>query len=307
MIETRILQQFIAVAESLSFRKAAERLHMSQPPLSLAVKRLEEEIGVVLLERNNRMVRLTDAGKAFLAHAYATLNTLESGIACTRRVAQGHEGHIRISFISLLTYPFLMDAFRIFRDSYPDVSCDMREATTREQIEALDNGNVDVCFIRDPGAVAPKLSLELVLREKFQAVLPATHRLAPEKRIDLSLLKDEPFVASTRSLGQVFHDKAVELCQTAGFSPNIVHLTERMPTVIGLVASGFGVALVPEGFAAQAPAGVVFRPLIPETDTKLLNIDLYMAHDKNIRSLIKNQFLEIVRSSLRPTAVSSRH
>jgi len=148
MIETRLLQQFIAVAEELHFNRAAQRLHMAQPPLSQAIRRLEQELGVALLERNNRNVSLTHAGATFLVSSKKILGLLDESIEQTRRVAQGIEGHLTLTFINIAPYDGLLRALRRFRSGYPAVSFTMQEATTQEQIEALEQGRADLGFMR---------------------------------------------------------------------------------------------------------------------------------------------------------------
>lgn len=295
MIETRLLRQFIAVAEELHFRRAAERLHMAQPPLSQAIRRLEQAVGYPLFERSQRAVALTAAGQAFLLRARETLAVLEEGVAHARRVAQGVEGHLSIGLINLGGYPGVWAALGAFRRAAPTVQIRLVEATTREQVQLLEQGEIDLGFMRTPGATTPGLSLETILREPIYLALPQDHPLASEQSVPLQAVRDEPFVASPRALGQGFHDQMLELCQAAGFVPHVVQRARQMHTVLGLVASGFGVALVPASLARGNPDGVVLRPLDCIAPSRLLGLSLEMAWQTSCVSPVRDRLIEQVR------------
>lgn len=277
MIETRLLRQFIAVAETLHFNRAAQRLHMAQPPLSQAIRRLEAEIGTALFERNNRSVALTPAGTAFLETARRILDGLEDGVARTRRVAQGMDGHLTMTFINIAPYAPLLRALRDFRVASPAVAFTLREATTREQVEALESGAADIGFLRAPGASAPGLRFQALLREPVCVALPAGHPLAAQASIELASLRGQPFVVSARALGQGFHDQLVQLCQAAGFQPAVAQEARQLQTLIALVAAGFGIALLPGSLAAQRGEDVVFRKIEVDAPVALTHLDLLMA------------------------------
>ena len=182
MIETRLLRQFIAVAEELNFRRAAERLHMAQPPLSQAILRLEDLLGYPVFERTNRKVSLTPAGDAFLATARQVLASLEEGVAATRRVAQGIEGHLRLSFIHITPYAHVVHALRAFRAASPAVQFTLREASTQQQVEWLEKGEVDIALLRAPGRSTPGLRFERLSGEDILVALPSSHRCASQAR-----------------------------------------------------------------------------------------------------------------------------
>lgn len=277
MIETRLLRQFIAVAETLHFNRAAQRLHMAQPPLSQAIRRLEAEIGATLFERTNRSVALTPAGAAFLETARRILDGLDEGVARTRRVAQGMDGHLTMTFINIAPYASLLRALRDFRLTCPAVAFTLREGTTREQVEALENGTADIGFLRTPGGSTPDLRFQALLREPLCVALPAGHPLAYKPSIELAKLKDEAFVASPRSLGQGLHDQLIQLCQTAGFRPMVAQEARQLQTLIALVAAGFGIALLPGSLAAQRRDDVVFRAIESDAPMALTHLDLLMA------------------------------
>ncbi len=301
MIETRLLQQFIAVAEELHFNRAAERLHMAQPPLSQAIRRLESALGTPLFVRTHRSVALTPAGTAFLDTARRTLQSLEAGVAQTQRVAQGIEGHLTLTFINIAPYAALLQALRRFRALNPGIAFTMLEATTQEQVNALEQGRADIGFMRTPGTTTPHLRMERLLSEPICVALPAGHRLAAEPGIHLASLKEEAFVASPRSLGKGFHDQLISLCQAAGFVPDIVHQGRQMQTLIALVSAGFGIALLPASLAMEAREDVVFRPLQVDAPEEASRLDLLMAWNETRPSAIRDRLLQAVLQTRSPS------
>ncbi|WMD21879.1 LysR substrate-binding domain-containing protein [Achromobacter seleniivolatilans] len=298
MIETRLLRQFIAVAETLHFNRAAQRLHMAQPPLSQAIRRLEGEIGAVLFERTNRSVSLTPAGAAFLETARGILDSLESGVAHTRRVAQGMDGHLTLTFINITPYASLLRALREFRNAYPAVAFTLQEATTREQVHALESGRADIGFMRAPGTTTPGLRFATLLREPIHVALPAGHPLAKLGAIDLAALKDEAFVASPRTLGQGFHDQLIQLCLTAGFAPRVTQEARQLQTVVALVAAGFGVALLPASLALPGRDDIMFKPLTAAAPAALTHLDLLMGWNPAQVSPVRDRLIEAVQYSV---------
>ena len=297
MIETRLLRQFIAVAEELNFRRAAERLHMAQPPLSQAILRLEEALGYPVFERTNRKVALTPAGSTFLATARQVLASLEEGVAAARRVAQGIEGHLRLSFIHITPYAHVLDAMRAFRTASPAVQFTLREASTQQQVEWLERGDIDIALLRAPGRSTPGLRFERLSGEDIVIALPLDHRCAGQAMVDLADLAGDDFVASPRDLGQGFHDQLASLCLHAGFVPRVVQQARRLQTVLGLVAAGFGVALLPASLAASKPAGVIMLPLASNAPEPLRQLDLYMAWDPQRTSPVRERLLAQLRRS----------
>jgi len=300
VIETRLLQQFVAVAEELHFNRAAERLHMAQPPLSQAIRKLESALGAPLFVRTNRSVALTPAGAAFLVTARSTLRALDEGVAQTRRVAQGIEGHLTLTFINIAPYAPLLRALRAFRSAWPGVSFTMVEATTQEQVVALEQGRADIGFMRTPGTSTPHLRMAALSSEPIVVALPAGHRLEAAPTVALASLRDEAFVASPRTLGMGFHDQLIGLCQAAGFVPNIVQHGRQMQTLVALVAAGFGVALLPASVATDAREDVVFRPLQVEAPDEMARLDLFMAWNATRASAIRDRLMQAVLDALSP-------
>ena len=270
---------------------------MAQPPLAQAILRLEEALGYPVFERTNRKVALTPAGGTFLVTARQVLASLEEGVAATRRVAQGIEGHLRLSFIHITPYAHVLDALRAFRAASPAVQFTLREASTQQQVEWLEKNEIDIALLRAPGRSTPGLRFERLSGEDIVIALPLDHRCAGQAMVDLADLAGDDFVASPRDLGQGFHDQLASLCLHAGFVPRVVQQARRLQTVLGLVAAGFGVALLPASLAACAPAGVVMLPLASNAPEALRQLDLYMAWDPQRTSPVRERLLAQLRRS----------
>jgi len=222
------------------------------------------------------------------------VQSLEEGVAQTRRVAQGMEGHLTLTFINIAPYASLLQALRHFRELNPGIAFTMREATTQEQVNALEQGEADIGFMRTPGTTTPHLRMERLLSERICVALPAGHPLAAKAGIDLALLRDEAFVASPRTLGKGFHDQLIGLCQTAGFVPDIVQHGRQMQTLIALVAAGFGIALLPASLATETREDVVFRPLQVEAAEDVSRLELFMAWNETRTSAIRDRLIQAI-------------
>lgn len=260
-MELRQLQQFIAVAEALNFRRAAERLHMAQPPLSVAIRKLEEELGAPLFERQPRGVALTAAGTAALDLARRCINDAAALRGVAQAAAGGVRGLLRVGFVGSATYALMPRLLPVFRARYPGVELVLRESANLGLLAMVESGEIDIGLVRYPTGAAHALRFEIVERDVFCAVLPAHHALAKKKRVTLALLAQEPFVdyASTRVPG--LHAMVMLAFQQAGLTPQVAQEATQVQTVISLVQSGMGVALVPSVSAQLAARGVVFRPV----------------------------------------------
>lgn len=295
MIDLRQLRQFVAVAEELHFRRAAERLHMAQPPLSTAIRRLEAEIGTPLLMRSSRHVALTAAGAVLLEEARRVLATLETGIARTRLAASGRVGTLDLTFLS--NCAVLPAVMRAFRADSPDVDLRLHEASTADQVDRLVDGSADVGFLRPPGTPAPELTYERVLRQPLRLALPADHALAAAGAVALEAMAGADFIATPRDKGVGFHDGVLDLCRRAGFTPRIVQHARQMETVKALVAAGVGIAFVPENPLETAPQGVVLMPFTIAGETGAA-VDLLMAWNPRRQSPTRDRFIEVARRVL---------
>jgi len=286
-MELKHLTSFLAVAERLSFIRAAEHLHLSQPALSSQIQHLEEELGVTLLYRNRRVVRLTPEGEIFVEEARATLARADQAIERVRKVAQGEVGHLRIAFVSSVAIEIVPGIVTAVRNKLPNVSLDLRNMRSSLQVQELLNGTVDIGFVRLP-LVHDDLSLQVAHREPFVIVLPKGHALAKRPRVRLADLKREPFVAYGRHWAPGFFDSIVRLCSDAGFTPNIVQETGEMYTAIALVAAGVGVAILPRSIVLAQRANIAVKPLPATLGLSEIAIATRKDHDTPLlRSFLK--------------------
>jgi DNA-binding transcriptional LysR family regulator len=260
-MELRQLKQFVAVAEALSFRRAAESLFMAQPPLSVAIHKLESELGAELFERRGRTIRLTAAGGEALRTARRCLSDADEVLTATRNAARGESGRVRMGFVGSATYSLLPRLLPEFRRRYPSIDLELRESTNLELLSLLEQEKLDVGLVRYPTASASALNFQVVERDVFHAVLPKGHKLAALQTVTLKALAQEPLIdyASTKVPG--LHAMVMLAFQHAGLSPRVVQEAIQVQTVISLVESGLGVALVPSVSARLASKNVVFRPI----------------------------------------------
>jgi len=259
-MELRHLRYFVAVAEALSFARAAERLHLSQPPLSRQIRALEDELGTPLFARTKRSVRLTPAGAALLPEARRLLRDADGLKAGARQLAAGEVGALALGFISVAAYNMLPELAPEFRRRHPGVKLALQEATSDVQLPALRQGELDVGLVLPPVA-EPGLEYAPLLHEALMAALP-TGTSRGRGPVALASLRDEPFVLIPRQVGTSLYDAIVGACQRAGFSPRIEQEAIQMQTIVSLVAAGMGVALVPASLRHLRRTGVTYRPLV---------------------------------------------
>ncbi|NKI72854.1 LysR family transcriptional regulator [Dickeya sp. CFBP 2040] len=262
-IELRHLRYFIAVAEELHFGRAAEKLHISQPPLSQQIQALEEQIGAQLLERNNRNVRLTQAGELFLKEAWSIISQVNQAAERAARIQRGEIGELNIGFTS--SAPFVKQVSRSllqFRQSYPDVHIQMLEINTKQQITPLLDGKLDLGVMRN-NPLPETLRHQLLLHEPIVAVVHEEHPLAsaPGGYISIRQLANEPFVFFSRKVGTALYDEVLTLLKKYGITPYITQEVGEAMTIIGLVSSGLGVSLLPASFRRIRIDGVKYLSL----------------------------------------------
>jgi len=260
-MELRHLRYFVAVADELHFGRAAEKLHISQPPLSMQIRSLEDELGVTLLNRTRRHVSLTRAGQAFLQDARQILEKTDQAVLTARRAGRGEIGELAVGFISVADYNLLPLVLREFRRRYPMVSLSLKEATTDAQMEDLREGRIDVGFLLPP-VTEPTIESVPVLREPLIAALPERHPLATRSGpIALNELATTPFIITPRHMAPGLYDDIVSVCHAAGFSPQVTQEAIQMQTVISLVSAEMGVALIPRSLRNLKRTGVVYKSL----------------------------------------------
>jgi DNA-binding transcriptional LysR family regulator len=256
--ELRHLRYFVAVAEELNFSRAAERLHMAQPPLSVAIRQLEQEIGASLFVRTTHEVRLTEAGIALLSGARRTLEEAQAAVAAAQRAAAGELGSLRIAYKRSARYETLPALGQAFRHRYPDVELLAEEMRPNRMREALRSGTIDVALALYP-ELADGLSYRTIRREPVVAVLSSTHPLAHEPHVELAALAEECLMFP-RELAPRLHDFYVGLCRSAGFEPRHSAESSRTRLAIGTWEPSTA-SLLPQSVADRLPTGVVAVPL----------------------------------------------
>jgi DNA-binding transcriptional LysR family regulator len=259
-MDLRQLRYFVAVAEERHYGRAAQRLHMSQPPLSMQIKALERELGIELLERTSRRVALTDAGRAFLERAKTILGAVEEAREVARGAEQGTQGRLEVGFISSATLSLLPPSIRLFRERFGGVELELKELTSAQQIDALYEGGIRVGLVRLP-LRAPGIRFEPVLEERLVVALPSGHALEALDRVSLETIADLPLIFFTRQLIPGFHAQIVELFQRVGAFPKVAQHAVHLQTIVGLVASGVGIAILPSSAQRVSREGVVYRAL----------------------------------------------
>ena len=291
-MELRHLRYFIAVAEELHFGRAAERLGISQPPLSQQIQALEEEIGARLFERTNRRVELTDAGRLFLDESRQVLAQVDKAVLLARRAPLAELGELKIGFTS--SAPFtstIPSSIHAFRKAYPDVHLDLQEMSSRQVLKALLEESLQVGVIR-PLALPDAVHWVELFREPLVAVLRADHPLAAgsEDGLAIAALAEEPFVFFPRSYGTGLYDQVIALTRQAGFSPRIAQEASEAMTIIGLVSAGLGVSILPASFRRTRVDGVVYRTLSdPEATTAV-----WLVRRQNEGSPLALSFIDLV-------------
>lgn len=263
-MELRHLRYFIAVAEELHFGRAAEQLGISQPPLSQQIQAMEEELGVRLFERTNRRVALSEVGRLFLPEARQVLAQLEQAVAVARRAQRGELGELKVGFTSSAPFTSTIPrAIRAFRQACPEVHLDLRELSSRGVAEAVHEGRLQVGVLRPLAPLPEELVALELFAEPLVVVLPVGHPLAGgADGVRLAELGEEPFVFFPRSFGTGLYDQLLELARAAGFVPRIVQEASEAMTLIGLVATGLGVTVLPASFSRMRIDGVVCRTLL---------------------------------------------
>ena len=291
-MELRHVRYFVAAAEELNFRRAAERLHVSQPALSVQIQQLEELVGVDLLDRDRHHVALTAAGKVFLEHARRLLRAADEAVRAAGRAARGETGRMAIGFIAQLSYEWLPLVLRSFRKRYADVEISLSELTPTRQIEELVDRRIDLGII-GLGLPQPhdELEVEVMSEEPLLVALPLDHPMAKRRSIALKELAKEKFIFTARNDAPAFSPWLLALCQRAGFEPQIALETDRSPSALNYVAAGFGVALFPAQIGRLAMPALRFVPMDKATPL----YQLCAAWRKDNRSPALERFLATAR------------
>lgn len=302
-MELRHLRYFIAVAEAGHITRAAEQLGIQQPPLSLQIKALEKELGVLLLRRKPRGVELTDAGVAFLERARVILNEVERAFASTRRTARGEQGRVVVGFTASAPFhPFIPRVIRAYREMSPLVSLALEESGSSALVQGLHNEQMDAVFIRSPVADVVGLEVTPLLEEEMVVALPAGHPLATASlandsaTLPLGALAKETFVLYKRPGGPGLYDTIITACRGAGFVPRVGQEAPRIVSTLNLVAAGLGVSIVPASLRRLQMDGVIYRRLSDTTELKL-KAPLILACRPGENSAAVQRFIDLVRNT----------
>ncbi|NIA67994.1 LysR family transcriptional regulator [Pelagibius litoralis] len=259
-IGMRHIRYFVAVAEELHFRRAAERLNISQPALSRAIRHIETEVGVQLFERSNRHVALTYAGANFLRGCSTALTYMDGAIDQAQKATTGEKGHLVIGYTDIAIAGRLPQILKSFRQRYPEVTLEPRHDYTEAQLKDLEAGALDFGFVTGP-MLQPGLDSLAVQHDGFIVILYASHPLVKEREIALDALAGEPFVLGTTSNWTYYHDHLYRLCRDAGFQPDVVQTASNSEGIFGLIACEMGISIQAKAIENCLRRGLETRPL----------------------------------------------
>ncbi|MFC9935921.1 LysR family transcriptional regulator [Glutamicibacter sp. NPDC127525] len=261
-MEFKEVEAFLAVAEELHFGRAAEKLHMSQPPLSMRVKQLEKELGIQLFDRSTRNVRLTSAGQQLVAPAGHALRTMRKFSDVAKSLVSGEAGVVSIGFAGASSYRSLPRLTRAVRQAFPEIDLQLHSQTyVYTAMEMLQEGTLDLAFSRLPTS-NDELDSRIIEIERLICALPEDHHLAALDEIDISLLADEEFVSLPSTQGSILQSTMLSLCVAAGFNPNITQEAPDSATVLALVAAGAGVTITLSSTQGAQSQGIAYKPLM---------------------------------------------
>jgi len=288
-MELRHLRYFVAVAEELNFSRAAERLHMAQPPLSQQIQDLEAELGIQLFERTKRRVQLTEAGKVFLEEVEKVFEQVNQAVKSAQRASRGEKGKLAIAFNSSATYSVLPKLLYKFHHHCPDIELILQELTTSQQLEKLEQNQIDLGLMYLP-INKPKLQVISLLKEPLTIALSASHPLANRTEIAIADLIDEPFILPPPHLGEGLYRQIMQYFEQINFYPKVTQPATLLQTAIALVAGRVGVAIAPASLQNLQRTDVVYRSIFPTAP----EIEIAMVWQENNLSPVLKKFLEII-------------
>lgn len=288
-IEFRHFRYFLAVAEDLHFRKAAERLYISQPGLSRQIRQMEEDLGMRLFKRHNRKVELTQAGQYLKQELAKQFQQLEDTLHHAKLLHEGIDGNVKFGYVGSAIQQVIPELLLQFRKQHPKVLFSLNEMDNHEQIQALLNQEIDIGFVRME-RVPRGLEIQPILEDTFSLVLPKAHPLNESNFKNLSQLKDEAFILFDASYSESYYEKVMQIFDDSGFSPLISHNTVNASSIYRLVENNFGVSLVPSSLKLGYNMGVKFIELknIPQRTTLST-----VWNNKNSNPILKN-ILEVI-------------
>lgn len=296
-MELRHLRYFIAVADELSFSHAAERLGIAQPPLSQQIQALEAQLSVQLFDRKKRPLQLTQAGAAFLEEARSILKTLEQAVTKTQRIQQGELGCLTIGFTSAMANGILPNILQTFRQHYPAVKLILSEENSTSQIQRLRDRVTDIMFFYQDRDLfeAKDLVVMPLLQETLVAILPQHHVLAAQSKISLTDLQYEKFIMPDHQVVPGLSKQIYQLCNQAGFVPEVAQEAIFMVTILGLVAGEIGIGILPSSVQNLQRKGVVYRSISEQTTTSQLTA----IWQRDNSSTILPQFVNIIKTLIK--------
>lgn len=280
-MELRHLRYFVAVAQTHHFTRAAEMLGISQPPLSQQILRLEREIGTPLLKRLTRGVELTEAGEAFYQDACQILELTSHALEKAKGIARGVTGKLSLGVASSVAFhPAIFALMKNFQTRYPAMKLLTREQNMASLMHDLQEGLLDAAFVRLPCESSKAFNLKVIASEKMLVVLPASHAQSARPQVSLAQLANETLIMFPREVAPSLYEVVISACLRAGFQPHTGQQSPQISSSIGMVAAGFGFAIVPESLCCIAHPNVVFRPV----DDAALNTDIALAWRRFDRS-----------------------
>lgn len=280
MFEISQIRCFVAVAEELHFGRAAERLNMTQPPLSRQISLLEHHVGTQLLERSSRIVRLTAAGKSFFPEAARLLRLAEEAALTARRVAKGEQGSLAIGFTAASGYGLLPQLIRALHERSPGISLTLREMVSRAQLEALATRQLDIGLIRPLGE-RNEFDSQALFRERLVLAVPAAEAGRWPQEPGLECLHGKPFFMYSPYEARYFYQLIVGLFECEDVAPDFVEYVSQIHTMLALVSSGMGVALIPEAATRLRFEGVVLRPVVTTPERPVETVCAFRGDNDN--------------------------
>lgn len=285
-LELRHLKYFIAVSEEHHFRKAAEKLFISQPGLSRQIKKLEDELGVTLIKRDNRNVQLTAAGTYLAQEAKKWMRTISEGLERVQLIDSGVEGTLKLGYVGSAMQGVIPEMLNSLLKQTPSIKFTLTEMNNSSQVEALLDGSIDVGFMRT-SETPLKLKTKPVLSEPFCLVVPEQHSISTSNFISLNQVKDEAFILFEKAYSPTYYSEVMSLFNDAGFSPKISHSSVHALTIYKMVESGYGMAIIPKSLIGGFNMKIKFIDLsnLPQRST------LYMAwNSENLNPILNHVF-----------------
>lgn len=288
-IELRHLRYFLAVAEDLHYRKAAEKLYISQPGLSRQIKQMEDELGVQLFERHNRKVKLTKVGDYLKTEISRNLKNLEHIISHAKLINDGIEGNLKFGYVGSAMQQIIPDALLKFRKQNPKALFSLKELDNQRQIDGLLSGDIDIGFVR-LDRVPNDIGIKPVLKERFCLVLPENHMLNKDNFKSVNQLENDSFILFDPNYSSSYYEKVMQIFDHAEFTPIITHNTIHASSIFKLVENNFGVSIVPKSLQFYNSKGIKFIELnkIDQRTT------LSMVWNKTNRNPILKAFLKLI-------------